>query len=83
MAALQALVEAGRNQGTANTAALEKLLSKIKIAFDSAGRRRLDNDLAGSGIEVVAQGGRKHCLGAWEEGMPCQGSAFQTIPTSY
>lgn len=45
VAALQALVDAGRNDGTANTAALEKLLSKIKIAFDSAGRRRLDNDL--------------------------------------
>ena len=45
VAALQAVVEAGRIEGTANTEALEKLLSKIKIAFDSAERRRLDNDL--------------------------------------
>lgn len=45
VAALQAVVEAGRREGTANTEALEKLLSKTKIAFDSAERRRLDNDL--------------------------------------
>lgn len=45
VAALEAVVYAGRRDGTANTAALEKLLSKIKIAFDSAERRRLDNDL--------------------------------------
>jgi len=45
VAALQAVVDAGRHDGTTNTAALEKLLSKIKIAFDSDSRRRLDNDL--------------------------------------
>jgi predicted DNA-binding transcriptional regulator YafY len=45
VAALQSVVEAGRQEGTANTDALEKLLSKTKIAFDSAERRRLDNDL--------------------------------------
>ena len=45
VAALEGVVHAGRNDGTANTAALEKLLSKIKIGFDSDGRRRLDNDL--------------------------------------
>ncbi len=45
VAALQALVEAGRKEGTANTETLEKLLAKIKTAFDSAERRRLDNDL--------------------------------------
>jgi proteasome accessory factor B len=45
VAALQAVIEAGLRDGTANTEALEKLLSKIKIAFDSSGRRRLDNDL--------------------------------------
>jgi proteasome accessory factor B len=45
VAALQAIVEAGRKEGTANTDTLEKLLSKIKTAFDSAERRRLDNDL--------------------------------------
>lgn len=39
------MVKAGRIEGTANTEALEKLLSKIKIALDSAERRRLDNDL--------------------------------------
>lgn len=45
VAALQSVVDAGRREGTVNTEALEKLLSKIKIAFDSAERRRLDNDL--------------------------------------
>lgn len=45
VAALQAVVEAGRKEGTANADALDTLLSKIKIAFDSAERRRLDNDL--------------------------------------
>ena len=45
VAALEALVEAGRRGGTANTQTLEKLLSKIKIAFDRAERVRLDNDL--------------------------------------
>ena len=39
------MVDGGRREGTANTQALEKLLSKTKIAFDSAERRRLDNDL--------------------------------------
>lgn len=45
VAALQTIVEAGHIEGTANSKALEKLLSKVKIAFDSAERRRLDNDL--------------------------------------
>jgi len=45
VAALQAVVEAGRRDGTANTQALEKLLSKVKMAFDSSERRRIDNDL--------------------------------------
>eukprot|EP01037_Dinobryon_pediforme_P018428 gene18428-18702_t len=45
VAALQAVVEAGRREGTANTQALEKLLSKVKMAFDSSERRRIDNDL--------------------------------------
>lgn len=45
VAALQALVEAGRQEGTASTETLARLLSKIKIAFDSTERRRLDNDL--------------------------------------
>lgn len=45
VAALQAVVEAGRREGTVNTQALEKLLSKVKMAFDSSERRRLDNDL--------------------------------------
>ena len=45
VAALDAVVAAGRREGTANAAALDRLLSRIKIAFDSAERRRLDNDL--------------------------------------
>jgi proteasome accessory factor B len=45
VAALQAVVEAGRREGTVNTQALEKLLSKVKMAFDSSERRRIDNDL--------------------------------------
>ena len=45
VAALQAVVEAGRREGIANTQGLEKLLSKVKMAFDSSERRRIDNDL--------------------------------------
>lgn len=45
VAALEAVVDAGRRDGTANARVLATLLSKIKIAFDSDGRRRLDNDL--------------------------------------
>ena len=45
VAALQAVVQAGQRDGTANAEVLGKLLSKIKIAFDSAGRMRLENDL--------------------------------------
>lgn len=45
VAALQTVAEAGHIEGTANSKTLEKLLSKVKIAFDSAERRRLDNDL--------------------------------------
>lgn len=45
VAALQSLVEAGRQAGIANTDVLDKLLSKIKTAFDSVERRRIDNDL--------------------------------------
>ena len=45
VAALQAMVDAGRREGTPNAKLLEKLLCKIKIAFDVSERRRLDNDL--------------------------------------
>lgn len=45
VAALQAVVAAGKREGTANAEVLDRLLSRIKIAFDSGERRRLDNDL--------------------------------------
>ncbi len=45
IAALQAVADGGRRDGTPNAEVLEKLLSKIRIAFDSSERRRIDNDL--------------------------------------
>lgn len=45
IAALQAVVTAGKREGTANADTLDHLLSRIKIAFDSSERRRMDNDL--------------------------------------
>ena len=32
------------------------------------------------GITVTTQGGKRYCLGAWEDAADCHGTAFQTIP---
>jgi proteasome accessory factor B len=45
VAALQAVVDAGRRNGTPQAASLRSLLSKIKGALDSRQRQSLDNDL--------------------------------------
>ena len=45
VAALQAVVEAGRRDGTPQVESLGSLLSKIKSALDGRERQKLDNDL--------------------------------------
>jgi 5-methylcytosine-specific restriction enzyme subunit McrC len=56
------------------------LLFPMNELFEAYIAAMLRRGLAGTGTEVVAQGGRRHCLGVWEEGARCVGSAFQTIP---
>jgi len=63
-------------QGHAGTS----LLFPMDKLFEQAVATLLRRALAGSGIEVVAQGGLKHCLGDWREHDPCDGHLFQTRP---
>ncbi len=63
-------------QGAAGTS----LLFAMDKLFENAVAALMRRALAGSGIEVVAQGGLRHCLGAWHEDEPCEGNVFQTRP---
>lgn len=63
-------------QGHAGTS----LLFPMDKLFEQAVATLLRRALAGSDIEVVAQGGLKHCLGEWREDEPCEGHVFQTRP---
>ena len=56
------------------------LLFPMERLFEDAVATLLRRALAGSGIEVVAQGGLRHCLGEWREDGPCEGDVFQTRP---
>lgn len=56
------------------------LLFPMERLFEDAVATLLRRALAGSGIEVVAQGGLKSCLGDWREDAPCEGRVFQTRP---
>ncbi len=56
------------------------LLFPIERLFEEAVGVLLRRALAGSGIEVVAQGGLRHCLGDWREEAACEGHVFQTRP---
>lgn len=56
------------------------LLFPMERLFEDAVATLLRRALAGSGIEVVAQGGLKHCLGEWREDGISGPSAYQTQP---
>ncbi|WP_404478590.1 McrC family protein [Novosphingobium sp. BL-52-GroH] len=56
------------------------LLFPMERLFEDAVAALLRRSLANSDIEVVAQGGLRHCLGDWHEDGLCQGAVFQTRP---
>lgn len=56
------------------------LLFPMNTLFEAYVAARLRVALAGSGIEVAAQGGLAYCLGEWREGEDCSGKVFQTKP---
>ena len=56
------------------------LLFPMNDLFEAYVAALLRRALAGSGVEVVAQGGFVRCLGDWSEGQDCQGHTFQTKP---
>lgn len=56
------------------------LLFPMNDLFEAYVAALLRRALAGSGIEVVAQGGLRNCLGEWSEGEDCTGTHFQTKP---
>lgn len=56
------------------------LLFAMNDLFEAAVAALLRQDLAGSGIDVVAQGGLRYCLGDWRGDEDCTGHLFQTRP---
>lgn len=56
------------------------LLFPMNELFERYIAVQLRRGLAGSGIEVVAQGGHRHCLGPWREGTECIGDSHSTRP---
>jgi 5-methylcytosine-specific restriction enzyme subunit McrC len=56
------------------------LLFPMNDLFESAIAALLRRALAGSGVEVVEQGGLKFCLGDWALDQDCKGRTFQTRP---
>jgi 5-methylcytosine-specific restriction enzyme subunit McrC len=56
------------------------VLFPMNDLFESAVAALLRRGLAGQGIDVIEQGGLRHCLGEWEQDKNCIGNAFQTRP---
>jgi 5-methylcytosine-specific restriction enzyme subunit McrC len=56
------------------------VLFPMNDLFESAVATLLRRGLAGQGIEVIEQGGLRHCLGEWEQDKNCKGNAFLTRP---
>ena len=56
------------------------LLFPMNDLFESYIAALLRRALAGSDLEVVAQGGLKYCLGDWQAEAPCEAHLFQTRP---
>lgn len=56
------------------------LLFPMNDLFEAYVANRLRRQLARSGIEVVAQGGLRYCLGDWSADEECEGRVFRTKP---
>lgn len=57
------------------------LLFPMNDLFELYVENMLRRTLAGTGIEVVGQGGNRYCLGDWtDEGVPVSGNVFRTRP---
>lgn len=56
------------------------LLFAMNDLFEGYVAALLRRSLAGSDLEVVAQGGLRNCLGDWHDEDDCRGSMFQTLP---
>lgn len=56
------------------------LLFPMNELFESYVAEKLRRALIPLGLEVVAQGGLRHCLGDWSADSDCQGQTFQTRP---
>lgn len=80
---LARLLLGGRWQQT-HAAAFEPegitLLFPMNMLFERYVTVQLRRALAGTGLEVVAQGGLRYCLGPWREGEECVGDSHATRP---
>lgn len=56
------------------------LLFAMNDLFEAATAALLRQALAGTGIDVIAQGGLRYCLGEWRADEECSGAVFQTRP---
>ncbi len=56
------------------------ILFPMNDLFEAYVAAKLRQVMAGSDIDVVAQGGLRHCLGDWNEDEDCQGNLFLTKP---
>lgn len=74
----------GRNwQSTQHSQAAREgigILFPMNDLFEAYVAAKLKQVMAGSDIELVAQGGLRHCLGEWSEEQICQGNLFLTKP---
>lgn len=56
------------------------LLFPMNDLFEAYIAAQLRKALTGSGLQVIAQGGLRHCLGDWHEDEDCRAHLFQTKP---
>lgn len=56
------------------------LLFPMNDLFEAYVAAQLRRALAGSGVKVIEQGGRRYCLGEWRHGENCSANLFQTKP---
>lgn len=56
------------------------LLFPMNDLFEAYVAALLRRAVVGTGVEVITQGGLRHCLGDWRDGEECKGQLFQTKP---
>lgn len=56
------------------------LLFRMNDLFEAYVAARLRHVLAPQGVDVIAQGGLRYCLGDWQEDQDCTGDLFMTRP---